>query len=132
MLGSEVVDFNFLVEIITLLIPKFPEAHFAEIWQRGQYLLMRSKGEPGFPFALVRNVVNRRIRHRRKRKSASARRGCPGFLVGCQEAANCNLRAVKPHADLDGSESVHVIVEDLDLVALAEEPGSSRLELVNG
>jgi hypothetical protein len=60
MLGGEVADFNFLVEMITLLMPKFPEARFAEICKLGSDLLMRSKGEPGFPVQLSRNAVTRR------------------------------------------------------------------------
>jgi hypothetical protein len=76
----------------------------------------------------ARNLVNHRIRYRRKRGSASARKYRPGFLVGFQEAANWTLSPVEPRADLNGSESVHVMVENLDLVALAKWSGSSHLE----
>jgi hypothetical protein len=39
---------------------------------------------------------------------------------------------VEPRANLDTSESVHVVVENLDLVALAEWSDSSHLEFANG
>jgi hypothetical protein len=39
---------------------------------------------------------------------------------------------MEPRADFDGSESVHVMVKNLDIVAITEWPGSSHLELVNG
>jgi hypothetical protein len=32
-LGGQVADFNFLVKMIALMIPKFPEARFAEIFK---------------------------------------------------------------------------------------------------
>jgi hypothetical protein len=77
------------------------------------------------------SVANPRIRYKRKRKSASASKDPPGFLGGFQEAANCTLSSVEPRADFDGSESVHVMVENLDLVALAEWSRLSPLEVVN-
>jgi hypothetical protein len=132
MVGSEVAAFNFLVEMTALLTPKFPEGRFAEICELGSHILMHSKVEPGFPVQLTRNVVNRRIRYPRKPKSASARKDRPGFLIGFQKAVNYTLSPMQPRADFDGSESVHVMVENLDLVVPAEWFDSSHLELVNG
>jgi hypothetical protein len=126
MLAGDPADFNFLAEMIALLMPKFPEATFAEICKLGEHFLMGSKVEPGFPVQLAHNVVNRRGRYRWRRRSASARKDRPGFLVGFQEAVNCILSPVEPGADLDGSGSVHVMVENLDLVAVAEWSGSSH------
>jgi hypothetical protein len=56
----------------------------------------------------------------------------PGFLGGFPEVMNCPLSSVEARADLGESESVHAMMENLDLVALAEWSSSSHLELVNG
>jgi hypothetical protein len=120
MLRGEVAYFIFLGEMIALLIPKFPEARFAETCKLGEDFIICSKDESGFPVQLARNVVNRRIRHKRNRRFALARKGRPGSLAGFQNPANCPLSPGEPCADLDGSESVYVMVENPDFVALAE------------
>jgi hypothetical protein len=102
--------------MMALLMPKFQEARFAQICKLSYHLLMRSKGKPRLPVQLARNVVNPRNRQRGKRRSALARKDHSGF----PEAANCTLSPVEPRADLDKSASVHVMVENLDLVTLAK------------